>query len=335
MRRVTLKQIAAAVGLSTFAVSRALAGKDGVSEATRLAVAAAAEGLGYVRPAPARREIGFVLHDLDAINSELHMEHQFGVEAEAHRLGCSVRLAWAHEPARIVELAQGRAGLLLVGPHAPATAAALREAGVPAVQLGWVDPMQPVDQVSGGDREAGQAVARYLIGLGHRRIAYVHGVPGLRGRRERLAGLRDIVSATPGATLKSLEFEDTRDFTAVLDDLARRGPLPTAFFCAHDSLALTAVSELLARGLRIPEDASVVGFGDFHQARQISPPLTTVRLDGREMGAVALRLLLERIERPPEPGAPVLRIHVVSPLVERRSSGPAPRGPVAARRRPD
>ena len=96
---------------------------------------------------------------------------------------------------------------------------------------------------------------------------------------------------------------------------------PTAYFCAHDGLAVTVISELLARGIRIPEDASVVGFGDFSAALQILPRLTTVKVHGAEIGAMAVRLLDARINTPDFPAFPV-RMLVPGRIVERQSAGP-------------
>jgi LacI family transcriptional regulator len=336
--RVTLRQIAGELGLSTFAVSRALSGKDGVSETTRQLVGSTATRLGYVRPAPgaAARDIALVFHDLDDVNSELRMQIQNGVQREAHRLARPVRLQWTHLPEQIADLARCSAGLLLVGPHDRRTVETIGAIGVPVVRLGWVDPLEQVDQVLGTDHEAGQAVAEYLIGLGHRAIAFVHGAPGLRGRRERFTGMREVVERRGDITLHQLAFDEQDGFSAAFRTLRLRAA-PTAFFCAHDGLALTVMSELLALGYRIPEDASVVGFGDFSPATQISPPLTTVRMEGCEMGAVALRLLLDRIESGAPFDAPARRVLIASRIIERRSSGPlriiAPGGRTAGRAR--
>ena len=325
MRRVTLQQIAQLTDLSMFSVSRALSGKDGVSEESRQLVEQAALRLGYTRPAPpASRGIGLVFHDLDKVNSELQMQVQAGVQREAQRLKKHVRVVWTHTPGEIIDLARASAGILVVGPHDPATRKAIAALAIPAVYLGWVDPLEPVDQVTGTSHETGQAVARHLIGLGHRCIAFVAGAPGYRGRLERFHGAEVEIERHEGVSLHRLEFDEEGGFVQAFLTLKQDGVEPTAFFCAHDGLALTVVSELLHLGYRIPEDASVVGFGDFSAATQISPALTTVRVEGVEFGAVAVRLLVERIETRGESNHPARRVLIASRLIERRSCGPCP-----------
>ena len=151
----------------------------------------------------------------------------------------------------------------------------------------------------------------------------MHGDPRYRGRMERLYGLREVLEQVDGAVMHDLVWEDGSTFAGVLDTLEAAGARPTAYFCAHDGLAVTVISELLARGLRIPEDASVVGFGDYSAALQILPRLTTVKMHGPEIGALCVRLLDARINTPGFPAVPV-RMLIPSRIVERQSAGPAP-----------
>lgn len=288
-------------------------------------VVQAAARLGYIKPRPpASRDIALVFHDLDLVNSELHIQIQNGVQREAQRLQQRVRLQWTHNPEQIADLAQTSAGLLLVGQHDRTTIQTVNASGVPVVRLGWVDPLEQVDQVTGTDHEGGQAVAQYLIDLGHRCIAYVHGTPGYRGRLERFYGTREIAEKYPDVRLHQMQFDEDGGFVEAFRALKRSGIDPTAFFCAHDGLAVTVVSELLGLGYRIPEEVSVVGFCDFSPATQISPQLTTVRVEGAEMGVAALRLLLERIRAGGSSGVPAQRIQIASRIIERRSAGPRP-----------
>lgn len=325
MARVTLQDIAEHVGLSKFAVSRSLSGKDGVSADTRILVERAAAELGYIKPMAQTvvRDIGLVFHDLDVVNSELRMQIQNGVQREAHLLEYPVRLQWTHIPDQVGALARSSAGLLLVGPHDRKTIDSASAAGVPIVRIGWVAPLEQVDQVSGTDHEAGQAVAEYLLERGHRVIAFVHGTAGYRGRMERFYGTREITERHLEASLHQMWFEENSGFVDALKALQAAGVSPTAFFCAHDGLAVTVVSELLAMGYRIPDDVTVIGFGDFSAATQISPQLTTVRVHGAEMGAAALRLLINRINTSQEESQMLpQRVLIASKIIERRSSGP-------------
>ncbi len=323
MARVTLKTIADESGLSKFAVSRALAGKSGVSEATRGRVVEIAARLGYRRPALETKPLAVVFDADDIINSELHMQVQTGIQREAQRIGFGVRFHWIRHGDDLEAMAEASAGLAIVGPYDPASLRLVYATGTPVVRLGWLDPLEPVDQVTGTDHEAGTAVARYLTGLGHRRIVYVHGETRYRGRMERLYGLREVLDTMADVRLHDMTWDDDRGFGRALDELLDRAEKPTAYFCAHDGLAVTVISELLSRGLRIPEDASVIGFGDFSAALQILPRLTTVKVMGVGMGMMTVRLLDARINAPLPPTFP-LRIHVASHIVERQSAGPAP-----------
>ncbi|PLU81986.1 LacI family transcriptional regulator [Sinorhizobium medicae] len=292
MSRITLQDIADHTGLSKFAVSCSLSGKPGVSDTTRKRVQDAAVQLGYQRlkPAEERREVTLIFHDqVDSVSYELRTMLQDGMQREAHRLGQPVRLQWTHDANRVEAMVKDSAGIILVGPHEQKTLDILRASG-----------------------------------LGHRDIAFLQGEEGYRGRMERYHGLRESIEQYPDARLHNLHFKEDGGFIPALQSLQTTGIAPTALFCAHDGLALTAVSELLARGYRIPEDMSVVGFGDFSAATQISPQLTTIKVQGLEMGATALRLLLERIETQGNT-VPARRILIASTFVERRSSGPAPK----------
>jgi LacI family transcriptional regulator len=327
MARVTLTTIAERTGLSKFAVSRALAGKGGVSDATRRRVEEAAAELGYVRPAAPQQPtptLGVIFHDTDLINSELHMLMQSGVQAEAHRLGYGVGMRWTHSPQEMEPLVRSCGGVLLVGPHDRTTLDHLHSLGKPVVRMGWLDPLEPADQVSGTDREAGAAVAEYLLGLGHRSIAFVHGAPGYRGRMERFYGMREVLEQRDNVQFEDMRFQADLRFTEALRGLRARGVQPTAFFCAHDGLAVTVVSELLRLGCRIPEDVSVIGFGDYSSATQIVPQLTTVRTHGGEIGAAAVRLLDNRVHARIPPEIPV-RVLIAGMIIERSSCGPAMR----------
>lgn len=324
MTKVTLRVLAEETGLSKFAVSRSLAGKSGVSDATRARVIEAAQRLGYRLPLPASTSVlGVLFDDRDHINAELNMQIQSGLQSEAAQLGYGLRVHWMQHGEEFGHLLEACSGLLAVNLHNESDIARLRAWGRPVVRSGWTDPLEPVDTVSGTDHEAGAAAARALLDLGHREIAYVHGSENLRGRWERLYGLREVVEMTARARYHHIQWSSEQSFAQCLDELLGAGTRPTAFFCAHDGLALTVVTDLLRRGWRIPESASVMGFGDFSVAQLIHPALTTIRTPGRRMGMAAVRLLDARIRSPDWVQGPV-RLMIPNEFVRRSSIGPSP-----------
>ncbi len=332
MPRVTLSTIAQHTGLSKFAVSRALSGKDGVSEETRRRVRDAAAELGYVRPVtdPESPALGVVFHDTDLINSELHLLIQTGIQTEAKRRGYQVHMRWTHEPDEIEAFARNMSGVAMVGPHTREAMERVRALGVPVARNGWMDPLDPFDIVAGTDHEAGSAVAQYLLDLGHRTIAYVHGTPGYRGRIERYYGVREVLEKRSDVVFREMRFETAMRFTEYYLKAKTEGFEPSAFFCAHDGLAVTAISELLRLGYRVPEDMTVVGFGDYSSATQISPHLTTVKVHGINIGAGLVRLIDDRVQGRIAPDVPI-RMLMAAKIVERASSGPVRKSPPALR----
>lgn len=332
-RKTTLQTIADELSLSKFAVSRALSGKSGVSPETRDRVQETARRLGYVRQTPqSQRPLGMIFDDTDLINSELHMQVQSGAQREAQRLGVSLRIYWTHHPDDIETIAGNSSGLIIVGPHDRDSLERAYATGVPIVRRGWVDPLEPVDQVAGTDNEAGAVVARHLMDLGHKSIIYVHGQLGLRGRIERFHGMRDACAAVPDTELRELVWDNHSNFSRALKAAYPDGFSATAFFCSHDGLAVTVISELLSWGYRIPDDVSVVGFGDYSAAQQILPSLTTVKTFGAEMGAMCVQLLVNRINSPITPPHPV-RMLIPNRLIVRSSTGPAPSRQARQRKR--
>lgn len=321
MKKVTLQDIADQLGVSKFAVSRALAGKDGVSRTTRQRIADTAVELGYLRPvdvAPAQPIIQIVFAEHDPVNSELWMQMQNGIQGEAAAAGFQVQTHWAPDAERVGAIAAISAGFILVGQHSAETVEAFRRSGQAMVRLGWVSPLEQTDQVSGADHEAGNAVGQYLIARGHRRIAFVHGSRVLRGRMERLFGLREAALACAGTRISEIQFSPANPFAEAFLNLSVDGELPTALFCSHDSLGVFVVSELHRLGYSVPDDVSVIGYGDFAAATQISPMLTTLRLPGTDMGIAAFRTVMDRLD-PSRRQLPPQRLMLVPELIERDS----------------
>jgi LacI family transcriptional regulator len=186
-------------------------------------------------------------------------------------------------------------------------------------------PTFDVPTIGATNWAGGLSAVEHLTRLGHRRVGFVGGTPTLWCSRARLdgyrAGLEAAGLAVDPALLTEGDFGYESGFRAA-DRLLALPDRPTAIFAANDQMALGVYEAVRRRGMRVPEDVSVVGFDDLPETRWSSPPLTTVHQPLAEMGLLAARTVLrlvngERIESP--------RVELATDLVVRDSTAP-PRG---------
>jgi LacI family transcriptional regulator len=327
MARVTVQAIADRLGISKFAVSRALSGHSGVSDTTRAAVVEMAERLGYVpraKPVPSVH-IEILYHDLRSMYRELWSHVQAGAQMEGAKRGVATTVRWTDDAGLIGQLAADTDGILLIGPHSDDMLAAIRASALPCVRIGGpLPPLEPMDHVGAADEEGSTILANHLLALGHRRFVYVHGQSGLSGRIRRCDSLRAVAEVTEGMTVEEIGFaadSAANDFRAAMETLFARGYRPTAYVCGNDMVAVMVISELMRMGISVPQQTSVTGFGDYTVASQMSPDITTVRVPYQEMGIAAIRLLLSRIgAHAPANDLPPQRLALIGKLVTRGST---------------
>jgi LacI family transcriptional regulator len=175
--------------------------------------------------------------------------------------------------------------------------------------------------VAADDHRGARLAVEHLAGLGHRAIAHLGGPQNLSTGRQRHLGFRTAMKAVGPAPRARVRFakafteaEGARLCRALLDAPGE----VTAIVAANDLLALGCYDVLAERGLRCPQDVSVVGFNDMPFADRFNPPLTTVRIPHREMGAAAAEVLLELMA---EPQTPPRQILLPATLIVRGSTG--------------
>jgi LacI family transcriptional regulator len=181
------------------------------------------------------------------------------------------------------------------------------------------------DALMTDDHLGGRLVMNHLLSLGHRRVALITGETFAshavqlreKGYRESLAeaGVR-----ADGALVRLANYTFDGAYAATRDLLSLASP-PTAFFCISDRMALGCLAALQDAGLRVPEDASLVGYDNLELLNYVRPRLTTVDHGGRESGRRMAQRLLDRI-KDPELGSE--RLVSVPRLLVRETSGPAP-----------
>ncbi|MFI1568545.1 LacI family DNA-binding transcriptional regulator [Streptomyces sp. NPDC020490] len=334
----TLAVVAREAGVSVPTASKVVNGREDVAPETRRRVMETLDRLGYVRRprfdagrAPGLVDLVVQALDTSGAGAVLH-----GVESAAHDAGLEVVVSAG--PARTRGgrpergwldklIARGSAGVLCnLADLTPSQYAWLVEHRIPFVMIDpAVEPPSGVVSVGAANWQGGVTATEHLLALGHERIAVVAGRRHTMCGDARIAGYRSAL-ASAGIRhrpeyIRHTGADEGAAGRRVLDLLDLPEP-PTAVFLCSDRMALGVYGALAERGLRVPDDISVVGFGDLPESRWIAPPLTTVRQPLSEMAATALRLLVRMMDgdRPES-----TRTELSTRLVE-RSSTAAPAG---------
>ena len=334
-RRPSSWDIAREANVSQSTVSRVINNNPRISEATRQRVKKAMERLGYSPNAVARtlitgrsQLIGLVVSN---ITNPFYPEVIEAIVATAAEHDYNVILCNTQENLKLqtsyLELLIEHQvdGAILYVLHAGQRRLA-RAGGIERIPLVMVNRTVEglrVDSVRMDNVAAGRLVARHLVELGHRDIAFVGGLAETSTNSERLAGFRNELDAL-GVGMRD-EYVTHRGFTRTSGYELTEGLLalpqrPTALFCADDLIALGAMDAIVDAGLGIPEDIAVVGVDDVQAASLRQVALTTVRQPAGEMGRRAVQLLLERIHGAPD--AEPIDIVLRSRLIVRRTTGP-------------
>jgi DNA-binding LacI/PurR family transcriptional regulator len=157
------------------------------------------------------------------------------------------------------------------------------------------------------------------VELGHRRIAYLGDQFGYQSDTERFAGYREALEAAGISVLPELVVHGDgkpEEAVSAMDKLLTLPEPPTAVCCYNDMSALGAMRSIHLRGLRVPDDISVVGFDDLFLASYTQPPLTTVRQPMRRMGQLAMESLFALMSGEESE----IRIRVDAELIVRQST---------------
>jgi LacI family transcriptional regulator len=315
-------------------VSLVLNGSPGArfSASTRNRVKRSAEELGYEfvrrgrrRGSAERTVIGFVA---DELTTDPWMALAFeGARERALEYGYVVCLALARGDAEgelmALEQISGRPPLGLIYGTVLTRLAQPPSAFLkhPLVLLNCYDPQRRIPSVLPGDLVGGRVATERLIRAGRRRIGMINGQQGLDASRDRLKGYRQALASSDIAFDPELvrpgNWEPGAGYAMTRALMALDRP-PDAIFCANDSMAVGCYDALREFGLSIPGDVSVIGFDDREIAQSMRPPLTTLVLPQREMGAIAAGMLIDAAGGL-EPGPS--QIKVECPLLERASVG--------------
>ncbi len=305
---VTLHDVARLAGVAPITASRALKTPQQVSEAVRQKVADAVARTGYVpnllAGGLASTRSRLVAAVVPTISGMVFLETVQSLTEALAAHGYQLMLGQAgysgNREDALLEAIIGRRpdGIVLTGiMHSAEGRRRLQAAGIPVVET-WDLTPTPIDMLVGfSHSEVGRAVALYLHAKGRQRLGVVTG-DDERARRRSVAfqaaahtlGLPDvpIVQVATPTTLQR-----GRDGLA---ELLAQQPAVDAVFCSSDLLALGVMTEARTRGMDVPGDLAVVGFGDLEFAAALAPSLTTVHIKGAAIGRQAAQCIVDRAE---------------------------------------
>jgi LacI family transcriptional regulator, gluconate utilization system Gnt-I transcriptional repressor len=315
----TMSDVAKKSGVSLMTVSRAYRDPGSLSPATLQKVLATAEKLGYVQNLVAGNLASGRTSMVAVVVPSLRNSHNAtSIQGLADRLRASAYqfmvtncgYSLVEEAAAVEAYVRRRPdGIILTGTrHNEQTRELLRSTTMPVVET-WETNGPFIDMAVGfSNYQAGRDITRHLIGTGCRTIGYVdYPAAGLKRFDERKLGFQDeLTNAGLAADIviqpKAVSDDHTPEFAAgaeALDALLRTTPALDAILCATDVLAVGVLFECQRRNIKVPDELSVAGFGDFEIAAAVHPGLTTVKTRGYQIGWNAADLLISRIEGKP------------------------------------
>jgi DNA-binding LacI/PurR family transcriptional regulator len=337
--RVTIDDIAREAGVSRGAVSFALNGRPGVSEATRERILRVAERMNW-RPHTAARALGGARADavglvvarpartigVEPFFGQLLAGLQDGLSAKS----VSLSLMIVEDTAAEVEVyrrwvSEHRVdGFVVVDPQVKDPRfAVLEELGVPAVVIGGPGRHGKLGSVWADDREAMRSLVEYLAAIGHRRIAHLAGMPAFQHTQRRMRALKDCAKrlGLQGAVSIPTDFSDAQGAAATRTLLSSpAASRPTAIVYDSDVMAVAGLAVATEMGVSVPERLSIVSFEDSVLTRIVHPPITALTRDAFSLGRLAADRVLAAVESPGSIGD----LKTATPALTVRGSTAAP-----------
>lgn len=337
MSRITIKQVAQIAGVSPTAVSLAINGKPGISDSTRKRILEIVEQLDFIPNENSRRLLFnrtgniAVLTDQDSslldqfFYSELNTQLIRECEQHQYNVIYSVVSKDARHGVSIPKVIRTRDidGIIIIGYLDPLIIQKIQAYEYPIIILDNYLPSSKISSIIFDYQSAAVLATEYLVRQGHRKIGYI-GSDISSGKiqyfgQQTFKGFREVLGkhqlSIPASWIQ-ISATDEKTAGDAMDQILKSGERPTAILCSGDIYAIGAMRSIKAHGLRVPDDLSVIGIDDILLSRYIEPALTTVRVDRKDMAAMAITAMCNRINARTEPDQMLCTNHR---LVERAS----------------
>jgi DNA-binding LacI/PurR family transcriptional regulator len=315
--KIGLRQVAEQAGVSVSTVSRALNGQARVDPKTRERIRVAMETLNYraypsaeeLAPKPTRL-LGFLMPEemqVLGLDNSVYGSVINAVRAAAGQAGYGLTIAtYTNGPDNITVgdrlLAQKSLdGVLLYRTRlSDESFERFRDLGLLFVVIGRLFDRDPFHCVGVDNRQCGHIAIRHLLSLGHQRIAFVNGPRNIAPSQQRLEGFRQGMREAHVAPREEWLVECNYDPTLAFEiarGLMKSTERPTAIIAANDRVAWAILRAVQEQGLNVPADVSVIGFDDATESAHVTPPLTTISLEWKQMAEIATQMLVEVLRR--------------------------------------
>ena len=304
-KKPTMRDIAREVGTSAVTVSKAMAGKTGMSDELRMKILKKASEMGYEYPHSSRLlprehlEIGILIPDkyfeADSFYAEIY-KRLVKKLADLGHFGLLELLEPENE--RKLELPSLMTtkhvdGLIMLGEPTKAYYRKVAQAGTPVVFVDFYDEQANADAVAGDNAYGAYRLTSHLIRRGHRKIGFVGNIKATSSIMDRFLGYYRAMLLNDLQVREDWIIPD-RALTGGIVKPSLPAELPTAVVCNCDMTARMMTDLLRERGYRVPEDISVTGFDDYPPGGENDIPLSTFRIDTDGMIELAVKTLLER-----------------------------------------
>ena len=305
-KKTTMRDIARAVGTSAVTVSKAMAGKTGMSDELRLRILKKASEMGYEYPHSAKTlprehlEIGILLPDKyfepDSFYAEMYKRLVKKLADLGHFGLLEILDPEDEQEGKLPSLLTTKHvdGLILLGEPAKAYYRKVAQAGTPVVFLDFYDEQANADAVAGDNAYGTYRLTSHLIRRGHRKIGFVGSLKATSSIMDRFLGYYRAMLLNDLQVREDWIIPDRGASGVIVKPAALPEELPTAFVCNCDMTARMMIDLLREKGYRVPEDISVTGFDDYPPGSENEIPLSTFRIDTDGMIRLAIKTLLDR-----------------------------------------
>ena len=312
---VRMIDIAEKLGVSVVTVSNALAGRDGVSEQVRQQICKTAEEMGY-KPSGAGSKKKMDSQKTGKSVAILTSERFIGsmgtfyweLTANISNKLSAANVVMVYEsisraneknlvlPTSVME---GRVdGAIVIGQLRSDYAMALSKIEIPLLFVDFYVSRCSVDSVNSDSYHGGYMVTDYLVERGHENIGFVGSLNTTSSINDRYLGYRKCLMENNLTYKKEWVLEDRDELGILYDNIDFPDDMPTAFVCNSDETAFRIIAALKSKGVRVPEDISVVGYDNYTVSNICIPAITTVEVDLMKMASESVELMLKKLDNP-------------------------------------